>query len=122
MSKLQQMLKRMIDDNDDEFQKVLIPETDELDQLLYHKTIKSNGCAFPDGYWFVTACLKEDDEFVFGLFPLENDQNYSKWVTYRDPTLEFLNKCKIVETDKYDETINEFKKYIDILQKNMDKG
>lgn len=99
--------------------KMVSPE-DQLDKLYWHRTLKCSGLEFPDGYYYVTACLKEDDGFVFGLFPLETSEK-SDWITYRSNNLNWLEKTEIIETDKYDDIISTFNKATEALQKKIEK-
>ena len=101
-----------------DLQVTMIPEDDTLDKLYWHKILEISGLNFPDGIYFVTACLKEDDEYVFGLFPLDVSGENS-WITYRSDDLDWLKNAKILDTNKYDSSISKIISGFDELTKEV---
>lgn len=101
-----------------DLQVTMVSEDDNLDKLYWHKILEISGLNFPDGIYFVTACLKEDDEYVFGLFPLEVSGENS-WITYRSDDLDWLKNTKILNTNKYDTSISKIVSGFDELTKGF---
>lgn len=99
-----------------ELQITHVSEDDELDKLYWHKVLEISGLNFPDGIYFITACLKEGDEYVFGLYPLEvSGENI--WITYRSKDLDWLKNTKIIENKKYNKAISKIVSGFDKIAK-----
>ena len=103
-------------------QEYICPIVDEsrLQEIYYHKIIRSRNNYFPDGDWFITACFK-DDEFVFGLYPffvdIPNDDSNGDFLTLRESNLEFLQNCTMITASVYIPFIIEFKTMNNTLTK-----
>lgn len=103
-------------------QEYICPIVDEsrLQEIYYHKILRSRNNHFPDGDWFVTACLK-DNEFIFGLYPffvdVPNDDSNGDFLTLRESNLEFLQNCTMITASVYIPFIIVFKKMNNTLTK-----
>lgn len=103
-------------------QEYVCPIVDEtrIEEIYYHKIIRSRNNHFPDGDWFITSCFK-DDEFVFGLYPffvdIPNDDSKGDFLTLRESNLDFLQNCTMITASVYIPFIIEFKEMNNVLTK-----
>lgn len=110
--KFKQWLDKQLEEDGIEIK--MISVDDQLDKLYWHRILRYEGNkSIPDGDYYVTACFKENDEYIFGLLPLNKKKIEIK--TIKCPSLIFLNNSEIIDREEYGDKLDKIDAAIEKL-------